>query len=300
MTGRSRGVWSDFWQRSGSGSGSEVPQPLRRIDEIQAALWQSFAQDLPASARVLDLGTGDAVVLRRMIAIRSDIVAIGTDSAPILPEVPGITIRTATPMESLPFAAGTFDAATSQFAFEYGDTLATAAQLGRVLRPGGRLRMLLHHVEGRFVAHNQPRLEPLLWALGTSGCLTRARALARARGSASIPTPDHFREIVENARRLFPDQSVAENFTQAVLQTVELGQGARPEEVLQVLDDLQAKAENEVGRIRSLTVAACDAPRIKQICEELATAGMVCARPVEIWEESAHGPFAWMVEGLRR
>lgn len=298
-TKANRDVWGDYWEKWGHG-GEHVPAPLRRIDAAQRACWQAFAKDLPKRARVLDLGTGDGVVLLRMVAVRPDLIAVGIDSAPTLPKAAGITLRRSMPMEDIGYPAGAFDAASSQFAFEYGDTPAIAAELARVLRSGGRLRMLLHHADGPFVAHNLPRRRPLEWAMKTNGCLDRARALSRARLSVPLPTPDSFRAAVREARRLFPDQSVAANFTEAVLQTLELGRRAPVSEVLEVLDALEAKAENELSRIKSLERAACDGKRIHLVRDELIAAGIECEPATTLIEAPGAAPFAWVINGVNR
>lgn len=296
MSADNRQVWANYWAAYRDGAG--VPAALAQIDLAQRRCWEDFARTLPRKARVLDIGTGDGIVPTQMRAVRPDLVLVGTDFAPELPDAAGIDMRGGVAMEELG-DIGEFAAATSQFAFEYGTREAVANELARTVRPSGRLRMLLHHAEGPFVAHNLPRLEPLRWAMEGCGSLDRARALARARATTDIPTPGFFRDLVVEARRDFAKQPVAENFVDAVLQTLELGRRAPVEEVLEVLDSLEAKAKNELGRIESLVGAACNEVAVAAIAKMLERAGFACGAPATIGTGEGMPPFAWMLEAER-
>ncbi len=64
-------------------------------------------------------------------------------------------------MEALPFAENSFDAAVSQFGVEYGNIADTARELERVLKPGARLRFLVHHRDGEIVEQGRMRYKAL-------------------------------------------------------------------------------------------------------------------------------------------
>ncbi len=296
---RNKEIWGRFWEtrRPSRSTGCNVGA-LAEINAVQRRVWEAFARSLQKGARVLDLGTGNGVVLVHMAAVRPDLVLVGVDSAPSLPPSPrGTSLKPGVAMERLPFADGAFAAATSQFGFEYGETAAASVELARALNAGGEFRFIVHHCDGPILAHNAPRREALHWALDESGYLAKARALAAARASASIPTPAVFREAPSEARRLFSTEPVAAEFLAAILETLERSRSRPPAEALEVLKALEDKAKNEIGRIDSLAGAACDGEGIELIVNRLRAAGLEVEAPAELSGEKAARPIAWLVSG---
>ncbi len=297
-----RQAWAQFWtaKPEPSTAGGCLPHALQLIDRAQRHIWQSFAHELRKGARVLDLGTGDGAVLVKMGQARPDLKLIGVDSSPRLPPSPrGVTLKAGTALESLPFPAASFDAITSQFGYEYGDTEVGSVEVSRVLKPGARLCFLSHHRNGPILAHNLPRRNALRWALAPGGYLEKARALATARRTAPLPTPQAFRDAPAEGQRLFPGQSVAAEFLAAILQTLELGRTRPPGEVLDVLNTLGEKAGNEIARIESLSRAALDPSQVASLVEQLRAAGIAIEEKEEVYERP-NRPFAWLIKGVKK
>lgn len=294
-------AWGGFWSGRDGGSSSCLPEALRQIDMVQRQWWQAFAGRLPKGARVLDVGTGNGVILGKMWTVRRDLKLIGVDSSPSLPPAPaGMILKAGVDMEALPFPDGSFHAAVSQFGFEYSDTARTAKELGRVLRTGGVLQLMVHHRSGPILAHNLPRREALRWASSPDGYLDKARRLVAARALCSLPTPDLFRQAPQEAQRLYPTQPVAAEFVSAILQTLELGRNAPPAEGQQVLQTLEDRANNEIARIDSLERAARDLSAIAHLSDELGAAGLEMAPAQEVFEQGQGRPFAWILTGARQ
>ncbi len=143
-------AWSEFWAAQGT-----VSRCLARAPDISEPLdahWRRFAAQVPPSGRVIDLGCGAGAVGRALLSERSTLKVTGVDLA----DVPAsgdkaLELVPATAMERLPFADAAFDAATSQFGFEYGCADAAAKELARVLPPGAPFSFLIHHPEGPLV-----------------------------------------------------------------------------------------------------------------------------------------------------
>jgi SAM-dependent methyltransferase len=296
-----RKAWGDFWANNAQGRQAAcLPNGLREIDAAQRQVWQDFARQLQRGARVLDLATGDGAVLKKMREVRPDLALTGVDSAPTLPPpTQGIELRAGVAMEAVPIKDGAAQALVSQFGYEYGNTALIAREVGRLLAPGGALGLLLHRRDGPIVAHNLPRRDALRWAIAPGGYLTKARGLVAARRIAPIPTPGAFRTAPQEAQRLFPGQSVGEEFLTAVLQTLELGRGKPPHESLEVLDTLEAKASNEIARIETLERAACDSARIAEVAEELRGAGLELEPAADVAEQRSGRLFGWFLSGKK-
>lgn len=298
---RDQAAWADFWARNNGRESGCLPHASVEIDAAQKAVWRGFARALPKRAKVLDLGTGDGAVLKKMRDDRGDLQLTGVDSSPRLPAAPrGISLRAGLALERLPFPPATFDAVTSQFGYEYGETAQAAPECARVLKPGGTLLFILHRSDSPIVAHNLPRRDALRWVLATGGYFDKARALVTARAVIGLPTPPAFSQAPEEAGRRFPGQSVGTEFLSAVLQTLEMGRRRPAVESLEVLQELESKALNEIARINSLERAACDASRIEEIAGELRAAGFDIPAPGAIVEQSSRRPFAWLVSGTKR
>ena len=295
-----RQVWEGFWAQRGRGPESGcLLGALEAIDAVQNQVWQAFAATLKPRASVLDLATGDGIVLGKMHARRSDLKLTGVDSSRFLPAArPGTKLHAGVAIEQLPFADAAFDAVVSQFGLEYSQTALSTKEAARVMRPGGRCRFVIHHRGGPILAHNLARLEGLRWASGGSGLLDKARNLAKARALSPLPTPPLFGEAVAEAKRRFPTQNVAEEFTSAVKQTLDLGR-RDVKGMLEALDELAKRSANEIGRIESLAGAARDRAGIEGVAADLAAAGIVTDPPAELHEKGSGAPFAWLLDGTR-
>jgi SAM-dependent methyltransferase len=159
-------AWSAFWQEPGqSRCVAGAPHIWRELERH----WSAFSAVLEAHSRVIDLGCGAGVVARMLRDARHDLHVTGVDFARIpLTLRPGIELLPETSMESLPFPDRSLGAAVSQFAIEYSDVEATARELARVLTPGARLSLLVHHAESAIVITNRRRLEVIDSLLGVN------------------------------------------------------------------------------------------------------------------------------------
>lgn len=167
MTGQHAQSWNDFWALSKtSGQGCLPAAGYEQIDAAQKARWIDLAKQLPKNARVLDLATGNGLVMRWMLGERRDLKMTGVDLASVLPPPPkGTKVRAGVPMEELPFPDARFHTVVSQFGFEYGETAKIAEEAARVLRNGGTLAILTHRQDGPILAHNLKRREQIRWVI---------------------------------------------------------------------------------------------------------------------------------------
>ncbi|WP_294122842.1 class I SAM-dependent methyltransferase [Sphingomonas sp.] len=145
---RHAAAWTEFWneQKEAAGCCASAPEIRRPITRH----WTGFAQSLVAGSHVLDLACGTGAAGRALVAANPSLCVTGIDFAmvPACRE-PQIEILPAIKMEQLPFADGSFDAAVSQFGFEYGAVDMASVELARVLRRGAPFSLLVHHSAGR-------------------------------------------------------------------------------------------------------------------------------------------------------
>lgn len=156
-----------------------------------------------ADGRTLDLGCGTGRNLplfpasARVIALDPslDMLARARRRAPRAAFVAGR-------VETLPFRAGTFDTVVSGLVFcSVGDPGAGLVEVTRVLRPGGRLRMLEHVRSAvRWRARFQDSIQPA-WTLLAGGCHPN-RETERAVAAAGFRIDAKSRRARGNMRRL--------------------------------------------------------------------------------------------------
>ena len=292
----SRSAWADFWTAPSTGgclAGVDAD-----FERAEAAIWQPFAKALPRKARVLDIGTGDGVVLRRLLKLRPDLKLIGVDSAPQLPPAPrGITLKAGIAAERLPLPDAGFDAVVSRYGYEYGDTARCAAEAGRVVKPGGHLLLVVHHGGSPVVAWNTRRAAALRWASADSGYLAQARNYAAARSIARLSVPAPLLDAPREAARLYPGDPVAAEVLTAMLQSID--PRLPPPHSLAALDALDRKAAGELIRLQALAGAARDANGIASLAAQLDGAGFDIGEPAPINDQRGQ-PLAWRVSGVRR
>ena len=292
-----RQAWADFWlNEQGAGSSGCLAGATDELGAVQAQAWRKFALALRRKAQVVDLASGDGIVLKHLHGVRPDLRLTGVDSAPGLPKSPaGMRLMAGVAIEKLPFDDASIDAITSQFGYEYSRTSETAAESARVLNNGGAFLLIVHDRSSPVVAHNAARSEALRWAGIDSGLIDKARTLAAARRTLALPTPDKFRGAVAEAMQRFPGQSVGAEVAQAILQS--LGPGLSPQASLGFLDQLERKMRSELARLEALSAAARDEAGADELVGELDDAGLETVS-LQRMTSQAGVPFAWEIRGM--
>lgn len=293
----SRKAWDAFWEAnkdaSGSARGGCLPDAWQGIDKVQTEVWSGFAEKLPRGARVLDLATGDGRVMAKLLAARRDLKPVGIDQAGELPTPPrGAKVRPGVLMRDLPFPDGTFAAVTSQFGFEHGDVEAAAAEVARVLRPGGQLGLITHRSDSPIVEHNRTRREQIAWAIEEQDLPAIARRSLQLRQMGIATVPPEIATAPEVGAQKFGAQSAAWEIAEALRQTLHFGRNDPPAHTAGVIDQIVTQAQNELGRIASLEMAAKTAGTGERIIAILEAAGLTKETGDALDDGTYNAPFA--------
>jgi SAM-dependent methyltransferase len=137
------GLWEEHagWWQDGFTDGVDA--------EYEEQIIPIVLDVLAGRDRVLDIGTGEGQIARRLIATDADQV-IGVD--PTASQVVEAVTRGGGPAyaraaaDALPFRSNSFDGALACLVYEHIEAMEAAlAETARVLRPGGRFALLLNH-----------------------------------------------------------------------------------------------------------------------------------------------------------
>lgn len=293
-------AWNMFWEQNARGGSSGcLPHSWQAIEQAQKKAWQAFAAQIPKNAKLLDLATGDGRVPAWIGADRADLECHGVDLAPSLPPAPpGVTVRGGVPMEELPFEAASFDAVTSQFGFEYGDTARVATEIARVLKPGGGIGLMMHRGDGPIVAHNRTRRAQLEWALEEKAIVAKTRQ-SIGTGSDLSPALPYATETAQEGLEQFGESSPAWEIPEAVRRTLLMGARAGRQFVLDTLNAIEAQAGNEIGRIKALIRASAVADDRQTIEDGFASTGieLVESKTIEDETGTAFAGFVVLTKG---
>ncbi len=155
------GHWTDYWQQ---GNLTSLPHGFAgNYDGEFLQFWEEQFAGLARGACVLDVcsGNGSIALLARDFSVRHqlDLQVKATDAAHIDAErvahshpglaqhIEAIEFLPGIPLEVLAIPSASCDLATSQFGIEYSDWAVSAANIYRMLKPGGGFAMVCHSAD---------------------------------------------------------------------------------------------------------------------------------------------------------
>jgi ubiquinone/menaquinone biosynthesis C-methylase UbiE len=287
-----RETWSRYWASGQTHSCFAAGKPFDT-----GFVWTPFLDALAPGARVLDLACGAGALTRLAVAHPHGFEVTGADYAATLAPIEGARVVAGAALEALPFEAGSFDAAISQFGLEYADTGAALREAARVLAPGGRLGVLAHARDGDAVAAARARITRAASLIAPDGLAARVRALgeARARGEGEAQALEIVRRLFtqETARPLDETTHWALSFLAEILNKKDrFPPPYLIENAQTVLDEVSAHS----ARLMLMTEASLDDAGARDLAGAARAAGLSTAEP-EAVRDSAGRPVGWWLQG---
>lgn len=301
---RRRDVWSRYWAAGALHSCGQTfegnyPGSIRDF-------WAGAFGPLAGGARVLDIATGNGPLPRLLLDLRpgASVACDAIDLARVAPAwldaLPGedrgrIHFHPGIEAESLPFEDGRFDLVVSQYGLEYSDTKRSVPELLRVLAPGGRVRLLVHHAGSRPVQLAREEIGHIDWLQAPGGYLDAALAMLAPMALAG--TPEGRRALAADpaaalARAGFDDTrlrlqqrmdasdcpDVLAEVAEAVVGAFQASQAGGAVRGIEVLDALRARLADARVRLVELVDCARDEAGIAALCAALESGGRPAAR----------------------
>lgn len=286
--------WSDYWQ-GGRTDVMTVQTADGPVAFDTAPIWTAWFETFADGADLLDLATGNGQVAvhasAAAISAAKSFAITGVDYADISPAgvcpAPGCRLMGGVPLEQLPFATNAFDGASSQFGIEYADVRSALQELGRVLRPGGRVLMLIHHADSVITRQTAEQIAAYDQVLGGSGAVRHARRAftAHLKGAPAGAAEEALREAVDRATALLRPAAAFDPVRYMVGYLDDLSRriaAYEPQSALARLEGFEAGNAAWRHRQQSQTLAALDARGLDAFVQRAARAGLTLSEQDQI------------------
>lgn len=290
--------------------------------------WLSFFSALSPGDRVLDICTGNGAIAMIANEVSRDrglgLEIHGIDSAAIQPcetvtrdrdLLEGIRFHGGTPAESTGFDAGYFQAIAGQYALEYTDLDACAAEMARIAAPGAHLQFIVHHTGSIVMETSREEIRNAALLFEESRFFDRARALIERVGAAETatarralrhdPRAEADREALNQAAATVSKAAEASphpQFLQIAIKNVAEAyrrcQSDGVDTALALLEECRATLLANLERLEDLMAAGRDEAQIAEVAAAFAHHGLRSESPDLVRHDN--GPLmGWLVTARR-
>lgn len=312
---RNNDGWRDYWKESRLAAC--VPENPLSAAAIESQ-WVGFFSSLSDGARILDIATGNGVVLTWAMqaarATQRQFSLTGVDSADIdparfLPEYQNmlreIKFLRSTSAEDLPFADHSFDVVVSQYGLEYADLNPALDEALRVLVPGGQMRWLAHDKESAILAHGRRQLQDIDLLLDVKGPFAAMQAFIDAsdKGRKVERALRGLTESLQQAQRYcesHPPAKIVHQLCGGILNTTNDFEKYRPDDVARWLRENRKRLVGQRQRILDLQSAGLSAERLASVKRRLSTDpwAQLHVTPLKLGDEAQ--PVGQLIQAHRR
>ena len=272
--------WRDYWKADRPASC--MPENERTAQEI-AATWQQWFGECPGGSRILDIATGNGIVLTHAAAagrqLNRAFGLTGVDLADIDPlrylssledDMRAATFIGGVAAEHLPFEAGSFDVVVSQYGLEYADLAQALGEVARVLAPGGILHWLAHSESSEVVQQNREQAVEVEYLLAPRGPVHYMNTfVARQRRGKDMQYSvtmlnESFAQAFEWCKA-HPPAKVVHEMCSGFADIANRWQAFDPGDLAKMLEDSERRLTSHAARIRSLLDAVMTQQRLQSL-----------------------------------
>lgn len=287
-------AWSSYWASGQQDSFFRRGKPLET-----SVYWTPFFDMVPEKARLIDLGCGAGALTRLAAAHPRSFSVVGADYAASLPDVPGARLDPGVRMEALPYEAGSFDVAVSQFGIEYSDMAQSLSEVARVLVRGGWCAFLIHAREGAAVAAAQAKAVALAKLLEEDG-LVRAVELygaALRQAKTAPPSPEPVAAVFRRTAPVATDEASAWA-VQFLSEVMRNALRFEPAYVINNAGIVRNELSGQLQRLELMIAAARSETRMQELVAQSNTVGLEQAQ-IKPVVDIGGDHIAWWFRGVR-
>lgn len=294
-------AWSLYWQ--GHNQESCIATNSTEDSHVLSNVWKSFAKELSAQSRVLDLATGNGSVPINLLSANKQLKITGVDFASISPDktspknaaLTEVNFLSNIDIASLPFDDHSFDVVTSQFGFEYANATLAAQEFLRVLKASGKFLLIIHNQTSEVVKPAIIKVKELALLCEESDLMGQFEQFLQDKLSLNVLEQYGKEFLAHNQGKI--SKAITGQFFIGINQLIDLKeQSHRKVELLQSFSDMKIRMLAEKSRLQQLISVALSADEIEHFCDVLQTLGTtVDYKKVILPSDSA--TLAWQVIG---
>lgn len=276
--------WKDYWKEDRIASC--VPERESTAQQIRDC-WIELFTELPDGARVLDVATGNGVLLAHAAKaaerVGKNYVLTGVDLAEIDPprylsNLPA-SLREARfiggiAAESLPFSDAEFDVVVSQYGLEYADLDKALIEVERVIATDGRLIWLAHSEESSVVEQNRDQGAQVEFLLAPGGPIHAMRQFIgkiekRKKLESAGKRLNSALASAEKYSRDHPPATVVREVCTVLVETSQRWQAYHPADLDHMITDCRMRLIAHRQRINDLRSAVMSPARLHAVRNRL-------------------------------
>jgi SAM-dependent methyltransferase len=311
MSAAGRRGWRDFWKHDCLSAC--MPDNSATAEQI-ADVWRQQFSVFPDGARILDVATGNGIVLAhaaraaRTTGRRFELTGIDlADIDPpryvseLDPDLKSARFLGGVAAESLPFTDSSFDVVASQYGVEYADLELALTEVARVLAPGGSLIWLAHGESSAVVRQHRDQVLEVDFLLAPDGPVRVMRTFAERieRRQDMNESLGLLSESFDRAKafcRAHPPASVVREVCDEFLQAARRWQAYGPQGLAQLTETAERRLDAHRDRIQSLLAAVMTPRRIERARGRLEAAPWQSLDLAELCVGARQSPIGLLIE----
>lgn len=296
--------WTLYWQ--GDNLESCVATQQFGESESIAHFWQRFAQTIVDNGKVIDLACGNGIVCSHLLQGNANLEIDGVDQAKIAPtdhlsdalNLNKVNFHPQTDICDLPFPDNSVDGITSQFGLEYAPLEWASDEAVRILRPQGRLCLLVHHAESEIVVPAQRQLQEISGLLQAGNLMDDLQRLINAE--INIETLEKSGEqYLETA--VLKTKQVSGQIFAGINQIIGLI-GTNPAAAKELALSMRQRLTADQARLQQMSAAAKDEAAWQEFLSRFESLGISveCSDPFKIKDvDGEELLIAWQLSGIK-
>ena len=313
-------AWSNYWHHDFLTTFVDH-QDENYTGEVKQ-YWTSVFSEIVSEQSIVDLAAGNGALLALAKEYFSDkdvtvamtaIDIANLSNSSFYRENQEIEVLDKTDLASISISDNTVDLCISQFGFEYSNTQESCKEVFRILKPNGRLHLVMHHASSYISLHSRSAIEQIRLCRNSKLTQTTEKLLQRLQKlrkthrenksdikanelrdhfnkmaerliqyGEKLPDADHIRYFLNELSNLFSEKSKDLTLAQKLI----------------IIKKIESDSDNYHLRMSSMLDASMDQKHIEKLKAELVSSGFEVTSMAAL--NSSGQDYAWLIEAIKR